>query len=66
MGGPHDVMQINTGICFVRTQFCTYAFMNKRNMALDALLDNTNKSSKHIVIYDKQLLQITPQITLML
>ncbi len=33
-------------------------------MGLDALLVNTDKSSKHIVMNDKQMHQITPQITL--
>ena len=38
---------------------------NKRPMGLDALLDNADKSSKHIIMYDKQMHQITPNITLM-
>ncbi len=28
------------------------------------MLDNSDKSSKHTVMYDKQMHQITPQITL--
>ncbi len=35
-------------------------------MRLDALLDNTDKNSKHMVMYDKQMHHITPQITFML
>ncbi len=35
-----------------------------RPVGLEALLDNTNKSIKHTVMYDKQMQQITPQITL--
>ncbi len=31
-------------------------------MDLDTLLDNTDKSSKHIVMCDQQMHQITPQI----
>ena len=33
-------------------------------MGFDTLLDNTDKSSKHIVMYDKQMHQITPKITI--
>ena len=37
---------------------------NMRPMGLDVLLDITGKSSTHIFMYDKQMHQITPQITL--
>ena len=33
-------------------------------MGLDALLGNIDKNSRHIVMYDKQLHQITPKIAL--
>ncbi len=33
-------------------------------MSLDTLLDNTDRSSKDTVMYDKQMYQITLQITL--
>ncbi len=33
-------------------------------MGLDALLDKLNRRSKHIAMYDKQMHQITLQITL--
>ena len=36
----------------------------KRPIGLDALLDDTDKSSKDIIMYDKQMHQITPKITL--
>ncbi len=37
--------------------------INKNPMGLDPLLDNTDKSSKHIM-HDKQVDQVTPKITL--
>ncbi len=40
-------------------------FYTMRSMGLDDLLDNTEKCSQHLVMYDKQMLQITlvPQVT---
>ncbi len=40
------------------------ATRNKRSMGLDVLLDNTDRRSRHIVMYDKQIYQTTLQITL--
>ncbi len=37
--------------------------INKRPMGLDIMLDNTDKGSKHIVFFDKQMHQINPKLT---
>ncbi len=66
--GPHsdglprkaDVTKID----FYNATAITEGKKSKRPMGLDVVLDNTDKSSKHSVVYDKQMHQITPQITL--